>query len=116
VQEQHEDPTHEKIKEGTTIETKAGKQASAPAPEELKKLQLKHLLINLRYKFLNPEETSPVIINVSLYQKHIVKLLEALRNHKGMIGYSIKDLKCLNPTVCTHRILLKENHKPSIKH
>jgi hypothetical protein len=27
VQEQHEDPTHEKIKEGTTIETKAGKQA-----------------------------------------------------------------------------------------
>jgi hypothetical protein len=39
-----------------------------------------------------------------------------LRKYKETIRYSIKDLKGLNPAVCTHLIPLKENHKPTIEH
>jgi hypothetical protein len=51
-----------------------------------------------------------------LNEGQTIKLLEALIKHRGAIGYSIKDLKGLNPVVCTYRILLEENHKPSIEH
>jgi hypothetical protein len=80
VKQQYEDSMYEKSEEDTTIETEAGRQASAPAPEELKKLELKPLPTNLRYEFLDPEETNPIIINASLVEKQTSKLLEALKS------------------------------------
>jgi hypothetical protein len=69
VKEQNEDPKCKKSEENTTNETKTDRQIDAPAPKELKKLELKSLPANLRYEFLNPEVTTPVIINVSLDEK-----------------------------------------------
>jgi hypothetical protein len=71
---------------------------------------LKALPVNLRYEFLDLEETTPIIINTHLDEEQTTKLLKALRKHKGVIGYSIKDLKGLNLAVCTQQILLKENY------
>ncbi|KAL6332560.1 hypothetical protein AAG906_008980 [Vitis piasezkii] len=41
-----------------------------------------------------------------------MKLLKVLKENKGAIGWSISDLKGINPLICTHHIYLEENAKP----
>jgi hypothetical protein len=43
------------------------------------------------------------------------KLLNLLRKHKKVIGYSISDLKGISPAFCTHRIPLEEQCKPIVE-
>ena len=43
------------------------------------------------------------------------KLLRVLRDHKNAIGWSLVDLKGIRPSVCMHRILLEDGHKPSVE-
>ena len=86
------------------------KEPEPPKPE------LKPLPTDLRYEFLGPNETYPVIINANLDQDQTAKLLKELKAHRGALGYSIKDLKGLNPNICMHRILLEDDHKPSVEH
>jgi hypothetical protein len=81
-----------------------------PTPE------LKPLPANLRYEYLGPNNSCPVIVKAGLSPEQTAKLLEKLKIHKGVIGYSIKDLKGINPTICSHRILLEDCHKPSVEH
>jgi hypothetical protein len=33
--------------------------------------------------------------------------------HKNVLGWTIADIKGINPLICTHRIYLEENAKPS---
>jgi len=33
-------------------------------------------------------------------------------NHKGVIGWSVADLKGISPTICMHRIHLEDDAKP----
>jgi hypothetical protein len=44
------------------------------------------------------------------------KLLNSLRKHKKVIGYSISDLKGISPAFCTQRIPLEEQCKPVVEH
>jgi Aspartyl protease len=76
-------------------------------------LELKSLPPNLRYEFLDLNKAYPVIVGAHLDATQTVKLLHELRLHKKAIRYSIEDLKRLNPSLCMHRILLEEDHKPS---
>ena len=39
--------------------------------------------------------------------------MNVLRNHKTAIGWTIADIKGINPSTCMHCILLKDNAKPS---
>ena len=39
--------------------------------------------------------------------------MEILRTHKTAIGWTIADIKGINPLICTHRIHLEEDVKPS---
>jgi hypothetical protein len=39
-----------------------------------------------------------------------------LKKHKKVIGYSINDLKGLNPAFCTHRIPMEDQCKPIVDH
>jgi len=32
------------------------------------------------------------------------------------MGYTLNDLKGIHPSVCMHRIFMKDDYKPSIKH
>ena len=79
-------------------------------------LEIKPLPDSLRYEFLGPSETFPIIISSSLTSLEVSKLLEVVRTYRKAIGYSMDDLKGLSPSLCMHRIYMEENHKPSIEH
>ena len=79
-------------------------------------LELKPLPDSLRYKFLGPNETFPIIISSSLTSLEVSKLLEVVRTHRKALGYSMDDLTGLSPSLYMHRIYIEENHKPSMGH
>lgn len=85
-------------------------------PKEAPKVELKTLPSNLRYEFLGPNSTYPVIVNASLDEVETEKLLYVLKKYPKAIGYTIDDIKGINPSLCMHRILLEEDYKPSIEH
>ena len=41
------------------------------------------------------------------------KLLNILRKHKSAIGWNLADIKGISPLVCTHKIYIEDNAKPS---
>ncbi|XP_039687849.1 uncharacterized protein [Medicago truncatula] len=85
-------------------------------PKEAPKVELKTLPSNLRYEFLGPNSTYPVIVNASLDEVETEKLLYVLKKYPKAIGYTIDDIKGINPSLCMHRILLEDDYKPSIEH
>ena len=84
-----------------------------PSEEKPPKLELKPLPSHLKYAFLGVEDTFPVFISSSLESDQENKLLEILRTHKIFIGWTIADIKGINPLICTHMIHLEEDVKPS---
>ena len=79
------------------------------------KEDLKPLPSNLRYEFLDPNNCCPVIVNAALGKSETEKLLSLLRKHKKVIGYSIDDIKGIDPTICMHKIHIEEGSKPSVE-
>ncbi|KAG5553970.1 hypothetical protein RHGRI_011741 [Rhododendron griersonianum] len=84
-----------------------------PSIVEPPKLELKPLPITLKYKFLGPCESLPVIIASDLDDTQEEKLLNVLKEHKEAIGWSINDIKGVSPSLVMHRIHLEENAKTS---
>ena len=87
-----------------------------PLPKEAPKVELKQLPPYLRYEFLGPNSTYPIIVNASLNEGETEKLLNILKKYPKVIGYTIEDIKGINPSLCMHKILLEEDYKPSIEH
>ena len=81
--------------------------------EKPPKLELKPLPSHLKYSFLGSEETFPVIISSFLNLDQETKLLEILKAHQTAIGWIIVDIKGISPLICTHRIHMEEDVKPS---
>jgi hypothetical protein len=77
------------------------------------KLELKQLPATLKYAFLGSNDTLPVIIASDLQDDQDSSLLEVLKEHKEAIGWSVGDLKEIDPTFCMHCIHLEDNAKPS---
>ncbi|XP_058766048.1 uncharacterized protein LOC131639583 [Vicia villosa] len=44
-----------------------------------------------------------------------LKLVEVLKKHKSSMGWSIEDLKGISPTMCMHKILMEDDHKPVVQ-
>jgi len=89
--------------------------ASSPMPPSIvspPKLELKPLPDSLKYVFLGPKETLPVIISSLLFGDREKELIHILSDHKGAIGWSVADLKGISPTICVHRIHLEDDAKP----
>ncbi|XP_004289461.1 PREDICTED: uncharacterized protein LOC101311229 [Fragaria vesca subsp. vesca] len=76
-------------------------------------LELKPFPKHLKYAYLGDLETLPVIIASNLSRLEEEKLLRVLKDHKAAIGWSIADIRGISPTKCMHRILLKDESKPS---
>ena len=74
---------------------------------------MKPLPNTLKYKYLNPSESLPVIISSDLDDSQEEELLNVLREHKEAIGWSIGDIKGISPAVVMHKIHLDENAKTS---
>jgi hypothetical protein len=83
-------------------------------PDSLKK-ELKPLQDNLKYKFLGPADSLPVIIASDLIDAQEKELLDVLREHKEAIGWTIDDIKGISPSLVMHKIHLEKNSKPSRK-
>ncbi|XP_056695478.1 uncharacterized protein [Spinacia oleracea] len=72
--------------------------------KEAPKVELKPLPSSLRYVFLGLNSSYPVIINSSLDDEQVLKLINVLKRHQGALGYTIGDLKGVSPTLCMHHI------------
>ena len=75
-------------------------------------LELKTLPSTLKYVFLDEEKAKPMIISSKLDLKQEEQLLEVLRRNEEAIGWTLTDLKGLDPSLCTHRIFLEDGSRP----
>lgn len=96
-------------------ETKVLKLGFTPKEEEPPQVELKPLPLSLRYGFLGPKNTYPIIVNSNLNNLETEKLLKDLKSFREAIGYTIDDIKGISPSICLHRIFLENNYKPSKK-
>ncbi|KAL4282299.1 hypothetical protein GQ457_03G019160 [Hibiscus cannabinus] len=85
-----------------------------PSIEQPPKLELKQLPEQLKYAYLGENGTLPVIISSKLQEDQEEKLIATLRQHKEALGWTIADIKGISPTICMHKILLDDNHKPTV--
>ena len=90
-------------------------QNSVPSFEKPPKMDQKPLPSHLRYAYLRDTSTLLVIISASLTVAKENKLLRVLRDHKDALCWSLGDLKGIILSMCMHRILLKDGHKPSVE-
>jgi hypothetical protein len=87
-----------------------------PEEPQVPEVDLKPLLMGLKYEFLGPDKTYPVIVSDELSPKENEKLLNLLKKHRKMIGYLINDLKGLSPAFCTHHIPMEDQCKLVLDH
>ena len=94
-----------------------GESAKTPVPsvEQPPKMEHKPLPSHLKYAYLGIASTLPVIISASLTRLEEEELLRVLRDHKNALGWSLADLKWIRPSMCMHRILMEDGHKPSVE-
>ena len=74
--------------------------------------ELKTLPSTLKYAFLDEDKVKWVIISSKLDIKQEKQLLDVLRWNEEAIGWTLTDLKGLDPSLCTHRILLEDESRP----
>jgi hypothetical protein len=65
---------------------------------------------------LGPDKTYPIIVSNELSPEENEKLLNLLKKHRKVIGYSINDIKGLSLAFCTHRIPMEDQCKLAVDH
>ena len=73
---------------------------------------MKPLPDNLKYVFIDDNNTLPVIIAKGLTNAQEEKLVK-LCDHKTIIGWTLANIKGISPSMCMHHILLEDNAKPT---
>ncbi|GKB29186.1 DNA-directed DNA polymerase [Tanacetum coccineum] len=96
------------------LKWKAPENRLKPSCIEPPKLELKELPEHLEYAFLQEDNQLPVVISSALSATEKAWLLEVLRNHKGVIAWGNMDVKGIDSSFYTHKILIEEEFKPSI--
>ncbi|GJR54356.1 reverse transcriptase domain-containing protein [Tanacetum coccineum] len=79
-------------------------------------LELKDLPSHLEYAFLEGINKLPIIISKELKDKEKAALLKVLKSHKRAIAWKISDIKGIDPSFCTYKILMEDDFKPAIQH
>ncbi|GJY91196.1 DNA-directed DNA polymerase [Tanacetum coccineum] len=97
------------------LEWKAPENRLKPSCVKPPKLELKELPEHLEYAFLQENNQLPVVISSALSTAKKSRLLEVLKNHKGAIAWSIADIKGIDSSFCTHKILMEDEFKPSVQ-
>ena len=78
--------------------------------------ELKPLPPGLKYAFLHNNRATPVVISDKLTESETRRLVAVLEKYRSVIGYTLQDLKGISPNLCTHRIPMEPDHKPSREH
>jgi hypothetical protein len=79
-------------------------------------VELKQLQPRLQYIFLNGDREILVIISDKLSHEETQKLVATLEKYRSVIGYSLKDLKGIRQSLCTHCIPMDQDNKPVREH
>jgi hypothetical protein len=79
-------------------------------------IELKQLPPGLQYVFLNSNRETLVIISDKPSNDETQRLVATLEKYRSIIGYSLKDLKGISMSLCTHRISMEDDHKPVHEH
>ncbi|XP_070047250.1 uncharacterized protein [Nicotiana tomentosiformis] len=87
-----------------------------PSIEEPPILELKPLPSHLRYEFLGPCSTLPVILSSCLTNVQVDSTLAVLQRRKKAIGWTFTDTWGISPAFYMHKIILEEDAKPSVEH
>ncbi|GKB74181.1 reverse transcriptase domain-containing protein, partial [Tanacetum coccineum] len=87
-----------------------------PSIEEPPKLELKDLPSHLEYAFLEGTDKLPIIISKELKDKEKAALLKVLKSYKRAITWKISDIKGIDPSFCTHKILMEDDFKQVVQH
>ena len=87
-----------------------------PSIQEAQKLELKSLPPHLWYEFLRNGYTLPVIIASDLNEQQVESLVKVLKRFKRAIGWTIADIIGIPHGICSNKIQLMPDHKPSIEH
>ncbi|GJS68658.1 reverse transcriptase domain-containing protein [Tanacetum coccineum] len=87
-----------------------------PSIEEPPELELKDLPSHLEYAFLEGTDKLPIIISKELKNEEKAALLKVLKSHKWAIAWKISDIKGIDPSFCTHKILMEDDFKLAVQH
>ena len=87
-----------------------------PSIQEAPKLEQKALPPHLKYEFVGNGDTLPLFIASDLNEQKVERLVKVLKRFKRAIGWTIADIIGINPSICSHKIQLMTDHKPSIEH
>ncbi|GJW63092.1 reverse transcriptase domain-containing protein [Tanacetum coccineum] len=88
-----------------------------PSIEEPPELELKDLPSHLEYEFLEGTDKLPVIISKELKDEEKTFPSKNFRSHhKRAIAWKISDIKGIDPSFCTHKILMEDDFKPAVQH
>jgi hypothetical protein len=83
---------------------------------ETSPVELKQVSLGLWYFYLNGDHETPVIISDKLYNDEARRLVATLEKYRSVISYSLKDLKVISLSLCTHHISMEQEHKPVHEH
>ncbi|GJS80623.1 hypothetical protein Tco_0730504 [Tanacetum coccineum] len=97
------------------LKWKASENRLKPSSIEPPKLELNKLPEHLEYAFLQENNQLPLVISSALSTTDKVRLLEVLRDHNGAITWSTVDIKGIDSSLCTHKIHLEDEFKPSVQ-
>ncbi|GKB38154.1 putative reverse transcriptase domain-containing protein [Tanacetum coccineum] len=93
------------------LEWKAPENRLKPSSE----LKLKELPKHLEYAFLQENNKLPAVISSALSAIEKARLLEVLKDYKGAIIWCIADIKGIESSFYTHKILMEDEFKPSVQ-
>jgi hypothetical protein len=79
-------------------------------------IELIQLPLGLQFVFLNGDRETPVIISDKLSNDETRRLVATLEKYRSVIGYSLKDLKGISSSLCTHLIPMEQDHKHVHEH
>ena len=83
-----------------------------PSASSSSSLELKPLPSTLKYAFLGPDGTFPVILANDLTLDQEKQVLDLLRENQEALGRTFGDIRGISPTIVQHRIHLEDNAKP----
>nr|GEU61989.1 reverse transcriptase domain-containing protein [Tanacetum cinerariifolium] len=83
--------------------------------EEPPELELKELPSHLEYAFLEDSNKLPVIIAKNFKVDEKEALINVLKSHKQAIAWKISDIKGIDPSFCTYKILMEDDYKPAVQ-
>ncbi|GJZ60402.1 hypothetical protein Tco_0616218 [Tanacetum coccineum] len=109
----NDDPSSPLLPKKLHVEELKIVKSSIDDPHEL---ELKDLPSHLEYAFLEGTDKLLVIIAKYLKEDKKVRLLKVLKSYKRAIAWKISIIKGIDPQLCTHKILIKDDSKPAIQH